>query len=80
MEYVFVDEKMLDSYKRGTMEMEFTSMVLINIFSHWGLIDNAFQWVTHEKVHMEATSMSGHGKKCSLKEETHVFLYDVHLD
>jgi len=51
------------------MEMWFTSMVPINIFSPWDLINNAFQGVAHEQVHTEVTFMLGHGERCSLKEE-----------
>lgn len=62
------------------METRFSSIVATNRFSPWDLIDDAFQGVTHEQVHMEDTSMSHYGNKCSLKEESNVFPFDIHLD
>ena len=73
-------DPLLDSYREEIVKMGFSAMNSTNIFSHWDLIYNFFQGVTHEHVHTKDTSMLGHGNKCSLKEESNAFPYDVYLD
>ena len=60
MEHLTTSDQILDSCGKETMKMGFTSMVSINIFSPWDLIENAFQGVNQEHVHMEITFMPGH--------------------
>ena len=80
MEHLTTSDQILDSCGKETMKMGFTSMVSINIFSPWDLIDNDFQSNTHEQIHEEVIFILGHGEKCSLKEKLYYFSFEVHFD
>ena len=55
-----IGDQMLNYHREETTMMGSTSMDSTNIFSPWDLIENAFQGVNQEHVHMEITFMPGH--------------------